>query len=61
VAVDAFLEGRLSFNGISEVIQAVLDAHDAPADRLTLDAVAEADRWAEQAASEQIARQPDRR
>jgi 1-deoxy-D-xylulose-5-phosphate reductoisomerase len=61
VAVDAFLEGRLAFNGISSVVQDVLDAHEAPGGVLTLEAVADAEAWAAHAANERIARHPDGR
>jgi 1-deoxy-D-xylulose-5-phosphate reductoisomerase len=45
VAVRAFLEGRIAFRAIGEVIQAVLDAHDASSAR-DLETVLAADRWA---------------
>jgi len=53
-AVHAFHEGRLSFLGIVDTIQRVLDAHDAP-DELTLESLAEAERWARAKADALIA------
>ena len=53
-AVDAFHEGRLSFLGIIEVIERVVDAHDAP-DTLTRESLAEAETWARAAADRVIA------
>lgn len=46
VAVQAFLDGRISFLQISELIEDVLNDHQAEPGSLTLDAVHEADRWA---------------
>jgi 1-deoxy-D-xylulose-5-phosphate reductoisomerase len=48
-AVDAFHDGRLSFLGIVETIERVVDAHDAP-DRLTRESLAAAEAWARDAA-----------
>lgn len=45
-AVEAFLDGRLSFNGITAIIEEVLSAHDPAGSPLTLDAIHEADGWA---------------
>jgi 1-deoxy-D-xylulose-5-phosphate reductoisomerase len=45
VAVAAFLDRAIPFGRISEVIDAVLDAH-APAPAASVEAVREADRWA---------------
>jgi 1-deoxy-D-xylulose-5-phosphate reductoisomerase len=53
-AVDAFHDGRLPFLGIVDTIQRVVDAHDAP-DALTLESLAEAERWARNAADRVIA------
>ena len=53
-AVDAFHEGRLSFPGIVEVIERVVDAHDAP-DALTRESLAEAETWARATADRMIA------
>src|SRR5690606_4164154 len=53
-AVNAFHEGRLSFLGIVDTIQRVLDVHDAP-DELTLEALAEAETWARAKADALIA------
>ncbi len=53
-AVDAFHEGRLSFPGIVETVQRVVDAHDAPS-TLTREALADAETWARAAADAAIA------
>jgi len=53
-AVDAFHEGRLSFLGIIDVIERVVDKHDAP-DALTRDALADAEDWARRKADKVIA------
>ncbi len=53
-AVDAFHDGRLGFLGIVELIDRVVDAHDAP-DALTVEALAEAERWAREKADALIA------
>ena len=56
IAVAAFLDGRIPFGRIAEVIGVVLDAlNEGPAD--TLEAVLEADRWARQRAN-QVLREP---
>lgn len=53
VAVEAFIEGRLRFNGIPAVIEKTLGGHtNGPAD--TLEAVHEADGWARRTAVELI-------
>jgi len=49
VAVSSFLEGRIPFGRISEVIESVLDEHTPPP-AATLAAVREADRWARERA-----------
>lgn len=49
VAVSSFLDGRIPFGRISEVIESVLDEHT-PAPAATLAAVREADRWARERA-----------
>lgn len=54
-AVDAFHEGRLGFLGIVDTVDAVVDAHDAPAD-LTRESLAEAESWARRTADARIAR-----
>ena len=54
-AVDAFHEGRLSFPGIVETIERVVDAHEAPS-ALTRETLADAERWARDAADRAIAR-----
>jgi 1-deoxy-D-xylulose-5-phosphate reductoisomerase len=53
-AVDAFHEGRLSFPGILEVIDGVVDAHEPPT-QLTRESLADAERWARAAADAAIA------
>lgn len=52
-AVDAFHEGRLGFLGIVEVIERVVERHDAPPE-LTRDTLAEAESWARRSADEVI-------
>ena len=54
VAVGAFLEGRLAFTSITQVVARVLDEHD-PADDSTVEQVVAADRWARREASKTIA------
>lgn len=53
-AVDAFHEGRLSFTGIIDTIEGVIDVHEAP-DELTVSALAEAEEWARVTADKLIA------
>jgi 1-deoxy-D-xylulose-5-phosphate reductoisomerase len=53
-AVDAFHEGRLSFLGILDVIERVVERHDAPA-ALTRESLAEAEAWARRTADDVIA------
>ncbi|MCX7599837.1 MAG: 1-deoxy-D-xylulose-5-phosphate reductoisomerase, partial [Armatimonadetes bacterium] len=54
VAVEAFLAGGLSFSGIPQVIERVLERHDSqPADRL--EAVLAADQWAREQARKEAA------
>ncbi|SJN32000.1 1-deoxy-D-xylulose 5-phosphate reductoisomerase [Microbacterium esteraromaticum] len=53
-AVNAFHEGRLTFLGIVDTISRVIDAHDA-GDVLTVDSLAEAERWAREKADALIA------
>lgn len=53
-AVDAFHEGRLSFLGIVDVVDRVVDQHEAPG-ALTREVLAEAERWARDAADRAIA------
>lgn len=57
VAVDAFLERRLSFNGIADIVSRVLNAHTPSSGPLTLDAIREADSWAESETRDAIERQ----
>lgn len=53
VAVDAFVNGRLSFVGISSLVEEVMTAHDAVA-KPGLDEILEADTWARRAAEERL-------
>jgi 1-deoxy-D-xylulose-5-phosphate reductoisomerase len=53
-AVDAFHEGRLGFTGIVETVERVVEQHEAP-DTLTRESLAEAERWAREAADRAIA------
>ena len=53
-AVDAFHEGRIGFLDIVDTVQEVLHAHSAP-ESLSLDALAEAERWAREQAQRVIA------
>ncbi len=53
-AVDAFHEGRLSFLGIVDLIERVVDRHEPPA-TLTRESLAEAETWARRTADEIIA------
>ncbi|MCW3493943.1 1-deoxy-D-xylulose-5-phosphate reductoisomerase [Microbacterium sp. SSM24] len=53
-AVDAFHEGRLSFPGILDTVQRVVDRHEAP-EALTRETLAEAERWARETADREIA------
>jgi 1-deoxy-D-xylulose-5-phosphate reductoisomerase len=53
VAVCAFLDEKISFQGIPKLIEAVMSAHEAPANP-DLDTVIEADRWARAEAERSI-------
>ncbi|WP_169581509.1 MULTISPECIES: 1-deoxy-D-xylulose-5-phosphate reductoisomerase [Microbacterium] len=53
-AVDAFHEGRLSFLGILDVVDRVVDRHEAPG-ALSRESLAEAERWARETADREIA------
>lgn len=53
-AVDAFHEGRLTFLGIVDTIARVVDAHEPP-DELTVQTLADAERWARSTADRFIA------
>jgi 1-deoxy-D-xylulose-5-phosphate reductoisomerase len=55
MAVAAFLEGRISFGRIHEIIEGVLDDHT-PAPATGLPAVREADRWARERAGDYVRR-----
>ena len=66
-AVDAFHEGRLPFLGIVELIERVVDARDPEATSggtLTRESLAEAERWARDAANQRdrrsVGREPAR-
>jgi 1-deoxy-D-xylulose-5-phosphate reductoisomerase len=52
-AVDAFHDGRLSFLGILDVVERVVDAHEPPA-RLTRESLAETEAWARRTADKSI-------
>ena len=52
--MDAFHEGRLAFPGIVETIERIVDAHEPPG-ALTRETLAEAERWARDAADRVIA------
>ncbi|MFT4218901.1 MAG: 1-deoxy-D-xylulose-5-phosphate reductoisomerase [Microbacterium sp.] len=53
-AVDAFHEGRLSFLGIVDTVTRVVEEHEAP-EQLTRETLADAERWARDAAERVIA------
>ena len=53
-AVDAFHDGRIGFLDIVDTVQEVLASHTAP-EKLTLEALAEAERWAREQAQRVIA------
>jgi 1-deoxy-D-xylulose-5-phosphate reductoisomerase len=53
VAVQTFLNGRIAFTRIPQVIRAVMELH-AVIDKPDLTALLEADRWARTAAEERI-------
>jgi 1-deoxy-D-xylulose-5-phosphate reductoisomerase len=57
-AVDAFLNGKISFTGIPRVLRVVLKkfGRQKPSKTVTLPAVLEADRWSRRAAAECIGR-----
>ena len=55
VAVAAFLDGRMPFGRIHEIIEGVLDDHT-PAPATALAAVREADRWARERAGDYVRR-----
>jgi len=54
-AVDAFHEGALPFLGIVEIVERVVDQHEAP-DALTRESLAAAEAWARDAADRAIAK-----
>ncbi|MDZ8171253.1 1-deoxy-D-xylulose-5-phosphate reductoisomerase [Microbacterium xanthum] len=53
-AVDAFHGGALSFTGIVDTVASVVDAHEPPSE-LTRETLAEAERWARDAADRAVA------
>ena len=53
-AVDAFHAGRLPFLGIVETVERIVEAHEPPAE-LTRESLADAERWARDAADAAIA------
>lgn len=53
-AVDAFHEGRLTYLGILDTVERVVDAHEAP-DALTRESLADAEEWARRTADRAIA------
>jgi 1-deoxy-D-xylulose-5-phosphate reductoisomerase len=53
LAVQAFLNGRVAFTGIPQIIRAVMGKHTI-IDKPDLAALLEADRWARAAAEERI-------
>ena len=54
-AVDAFHEGRLTFLGIVELIERVVESHEPESGPVTRASLAEAERWARDAADRAIA------
>jgi 1-deoxy-D-xylulose-5-phosphate reductoisomerase len=54
VAVNAFLDHRLNFLGISELIRTVMDLHS-PTGELNLQAILNADNWAREKAEKIVA------
>ena len=59
-AVDAFHDGRIGFLDIVDTVSAVVDAHSAPAE-LTIETLAEAERWARERAERRIGEASTRR
>jgi 1-deoxy-D-xylulose-5-phosphate reductoisomerase len=53
VAVDAFLDGRIGFNGISSVVRKIVDSHKT-GPIATLEDVMDADRWSRETAEKCI-------
>lgn len=53
-AVEAFHEGRIGFNQIVDLVQRVVDAHE-PEQKLSLEGVLRAEKWARDRADAQIA------
>lgn len=52
IAVDLFLQRRISFTEIPEIVERTLDLHRGSTGSPSLDEILEADRWAQQAATE---------
>ena len=61
VAVQAFLEGRLPFHRILDVVEEALQRHTPPPGPLTRQAILEAERWVQEQAPAWLARAEDRR
>ncbi len=51
-AVDAFHDGKIRFDQIVEIVERVVDAHDAPSGQLSRAALTEAEAWARRTADE---------
>jgi 1-deoxy-D-xylulose-5-phosphate reductoisomerase len=54
VAVQAFIQGRIHFGEITELVEFALDEHRPPRGQLTLEAIEEADHWARDMAESRI-------
>jgi 1-deoxy-D-xylulose-5-phosphate reductoisomerase len=61
VAVHAFMSGEIRFLQIAEVVEAVLDAHTSPRQHLTLEVIAEADKWSRAEATKIVRKLRDHR
>lgn len=57
IAVGGFLAGRLSFPGIARLVQETLAAHTPASGPLTLDAIRDADTWADHYATDLMEKQ----
>lgn len=55
IAVDAFLDGRIAFGEIIDIVRSAVDDHQPEPGSLTLEAIEHADRWARDFAERQIA------
>ncbi len=56
IAVEAFIDGRISLTQIARVIEETLSFHTVAAGELTLEGILAADRWARERAAESVAR-----